>query len=241
MDHRNQALKTKHLRVLIFITTHLSELHVQFLQVCWPRLLNSSRLLSSADVMVFATGFKETSVQLLRAVFQYQLVSIKQYPNPGYQEGAILAINEAFKYGWFRGYDWVVRLNPDVIILNDTWLLQTMQDVNVDGIFVDCHGALCPAKRMCTSALIHTDFFAIRPCAITAEMTEMPILDVMTKAELKTTFLFRSITMSGRDRWLPGTEHRRISGHPICRVGGNFSPVTHDHNLTACDAVEGDG
>ena len=34
-----------------------------------------------------------------------------------------------------RRYDWVVRLNPDVMLVRDDWLLKTMSDPTVDGIF----------------------------------------------------------------------------------------------------------
>ena len=43
----------------------------------------------------------------------------KQYHNEGWQEGAMRAVKDGFgslgsREKWFEGYDWVMRLNPDV-------------------------------------------------------------------------------------------------------------------------------
>jgi hypothetical protein len=110
-----------------------------------------------------------SEMNLIHSVFAKPDVAIQMRPNPGYQEGAILALVEAYRNRWFEDYDWVVRVNPDVVIRDDTFLLQTMEDDSVSGIFDDCLEKACPAGRKCVDRLIHTDFFAIRPSAISRD------------------------------------------------------------------------
>jgi hypothetical protein len=62
---------------------------------------------------------------------------------------------------WFDEYDWVIRLNPDVLILDDKWLLEIMRNSSIDGIFQDC-----------TVCLLHTDFFAVRPRAVNSILVD---------------------------------------------------------------------
>lgn len=76
----------------------------------------------------------------------------------GMQEGAKAAISDASREGWFNDYDWVILVNSDVIIRNDTFMLDIMQnDPNATtAILVNCNGNN-------TSPKVHTDFFAIKP------------------------------------------------------------------------------
>ena len=39
--------------------------------------------------------------------------------NPGYQDGARYAMHALLSAGWARGYEWVVRINPDVLLLDE--------------------------------------------------------------------------------------------------------------------------
>ena len=49
-DEERNSLKQQ--RVLLFITTHMSDQHWWYLSVCWPQLLMSSTLLAEADKLV---------------------------------------------------------------------------------------------------------------------------------------------------------------------------------------------
>ena len=159
-------------------------------------------------------------------------IAIHERPNPGYQEGAVLALVEGYRHGWFEGYDWVVRLNPDVLVRNDTFLLETMQDGGVAGIFVDCLDKPCPGGRKCVDRQIHTDFFAIRPGAVSRDL----ILKLDNgHAEAMATAAFSGIVKNGLDVWVPGTGPHR----GFCRVTGEFSPVIHDHaHALSCSVNE---
>ena len=55
------------------------------------------------------------------------------------------------------------------MIKNDTFILDTMADSSISGIFVDCLDRPCPAGRGCASRHIHTDFFAIRTSAVSLD------------------------------------------------------------------------
>jgi hypothetical protein len=139
--HRKLSATSRNLKILIYITTHLSKQHVLYLQSCWPRLFARSRLFRQAHLAIFLTneGGAPLNITLIHAVFPPNKVkAIYVHPNPGHQEGATLAMNQGFERGYFDGYDWVIRVNPDVLIRNDTWLLNTFQDQTIHGVFADC-------------------------------------------------------------------------------------------------------
>jgi hypothetical protein len=92
---------------------------------------------------------------------------------------------------WFDDYDWVIRLNPDVLIRNDTWLISTMMNDSIDAIFHDCYNRkLYPSNHDDKNDVVenenddngdhptlsssipqfHTDFTAFRPRAINRDL-----------------------------------------------------------------------
>jgi hypothetical protein len=216
-----------HNKTLVYITTHLSKVHSLYLQYCWPTLIARSPLLSQADFMFFVTQPKgqTANLTLITSAFAGRRVSVRVMENPGYQEGAILALTEAVDHGWFDNYDWVIRLNPDVLIRNDTFLRERINDVRAHGIFVDCWDKECPTGSNCVDRQIHTDFFAVRPCAL-------PPPDAFHSsnkgnAEGMATEIFASIVREGADSWVPRTGPH----HGWCKVSGESSPVIHTHNF----------
>jgi hypothetical protein len=57
-------------RILLYITTHMSEQHEDFLQRCWPYTIANSKLVQMADIAVFLnTERQEADVILMRNVF----------------------------------------------------------------------------------------------------------------------------------------------------------------------------
>ena len=213
--HSNEKSKT-----LIFIATHMSELHNTSLQNCWPEALTRSpTLLGSSDVLFFTTT---APTQDIVSLFGPNRVRVELYTNPGYQEGAILALTTAVRKGWFNGYDWVVRLNPDVIIRDETWLVQTMQDPGVDGIFADCYSRPCTSH--CTGNIVHTDFFVVRPRALRNVDEYYNHNDKIAESSFKS--YMQPTLVAGKDRWLPHTAQKGA-----CRVQGAQSPVIHDHEF----------
>jgi len=201
------------LKVRLLITTHLPEWHLKFINKCWPKIIATVPLLQQAEVLLYASKEPpKTFVQLFRNI------TVHQYNNPGYQEGAIQAMVDADKHGWMRGYDWVIRINPDVIIRNDTWLRGMMENPEVDGIFTDCYSRNC--HQHCTNNIWHSDFFAFRPHAI----PKNAFLETKAhSAEAHAKLVFQKyIAKTGRDRWLKGSKQ-----HGNCRV--LHRDIIHDH------------
>lgn len=213
-------------KILLFVTTSMSSMHIQFIEDCWPIVARRSGLLQLCDVLFFATSDTYSTATSPSSLFQDYVQNLigPSYPtngtkiqsvlmpNPGYQEGAILAMHEAMTHRWFDGYDWVIRLNPDVLVMDDGWIIDTMADPDVDAIFSSCEWG------------VHTDFMIFRPRVLGAESfnsTTFPI------AEQEATFEFRNVTDHGRHRMLPGQQH----APGWCRVTGKESPVVHDHNM----------
>lgn len=218
-------------RVLLYITTHMSPQHEALLEGCWPYTIANSKLVRMADVTVFLNGDQERrnyNEALLRQVFYGKNITVHHSLNIGYQNGAIAAMAEGDKQGWFQGYDWVVRVNPDVIIRNDTYILSTIPDAEVDGIFVDCY-EVCKGATHCndTGYLIHSDFIAFRPSVIPRDIFWNESNDATGEgnAEGMNNRTFASVVRLGRDRWLPGATPQPLRQ---CRVSmEEHSPVAH--------------
>ena len=232
--------KTSPPRILTYITTHLSSQHYAYLEGCWPKLLKALPIFKESDFMMFVTaepGRTNIDMDLIHSVFARPGITVQVRPNPGWQEGASLALAAAYENRWFEGYDWVIRLNPDVIIRDDSFLRQAMANDSITGIFSDCLDQPCPAGQRCMDRQIHTDFFAIRPGAVSRER----VLEVADKhashAESMATKAFSGIVRNGSDAWLPGTGPHE----GFCRVRGKLSPVVHDHAGTWACMTGNDG
>ena len=213
--------------VLLFLTTHASDFHMSVLQTQWPNLFHRSRMLRQADVIIFSTGSPESNEKLAATFSLSPKCTVVSFPNPGKQSGANLAMYWAANSSAFDGYEWVLRLNPDVLILNDTWLCQTMGDSDVDAIFVDCKDQCSVGNCSHPEVLIHTDFFAIRPQVLQKDSFNPTTFDRIGNAERVATHEFQKVLFSGRHRWIPGVGPMKDN----CRVRGDNSPIIHSHNL----------
>mgnify|MGYP006085712309 CR=1 FL=1 len=203
---------------LIFITTHMSRYHQIYLKECWVKLLKKRKIIKDADIMIFTTK----TPQWLHEIFPTAI--IKKYKNPGYQEGANLALQKLMKYKWYDGYEWVIRLNPDVIIKSDDWLLRTMQNPKIHGIFDDCLDTGCKTSY-CTSNMVHTDFFAVRASQMNENMFNNTIHQ---NAEKFATKEFSEIIRLGHDAWIPRTTFYKGA----CRVVSDI--IIHDDDVSKC-------
>jgi len=210
--------KTPIKKNLIFITTHMSRYHQIYLKECWVKLLKKRKIIKDADIMIFTT---ETP-QWLHEIFPTAI--IKKYKNPGYQEGANLALQKLMKYKWYDGYEWVIRLNPDVIIKSDDWLLKTMQNPKIHGIFDDCKDTGCKTSY-CTSNLVHTDFFAVRASQMNENMFNNTIHQNSEKLATKE---FSEIIRLGHDAWIPRTTFYKGQ----CRIVSDI--IIHDDDVSKC-------
>lgn len=219
-------------RILLYMTTHMSDHHADHLLGCWPYSIANSKLVRMADVTVFMNGPEKRQnldAFMVRHVFRDKNITIHHSTNLGYQNGAISAMAEGDKQGWFQGYDWVIRLNADVIIRDDAYLLSIMLgNEDVAGIFVDCWG-ICNQAKHCTNTgyLIHSDFTVFRPSAIPRDTTWNESNDANGEghAEAMNRITFAHVVQEKWDRWLPGA-HNAQRG--ICRLSDRAdSPVAH--------------
>jgi hypothetical protein len=204
-------------------------------------------MLPNVDVVIFSNNVTELNVSELvtaerlfadnnphfrfRFATQEQLYPIEQHPHDSpnrLQMGANLAMALGVSSGWFAPYDWVIRINPDVLIRDSFWIWKTMHDPDVDGIFVNCS-----AKE------IHTDFFAVRPRALRGDaFGEMQRYrgGRYYNHELTAHHEFQPIIQAGRHRLLPGT---KVSNGK-CRVRGAKSSVYHEHDSCLREEDGGD-
>lgn len=154
------------MRVLLYVTTAGSRQHKSFMK-CQADLLRRSPKLANADVLVYigetsSKSSNTTQMDMQELLDKWPMPNkqlIYESHNPGRQSGAMKALHVAFSKGWFRGYDWVIRINPDVIFYDETRLFNLMENPQVRGVFQNC---LCPRHGR-GAHLTHTDFFAVRP------------------------------------------------------------------------------
>jgi hypothetical protein len=211
----------KNVKLVIYMTTHLTAVHLSFLP-CWTHAIRRLKIFRYADLILYATSVPSEK-QL--AQLPFRKVTVKLYTNTGYQSGAIQAMIDPFvnNVTWFNGYDWVIRLNMDVLIRFDTWLIRTMLNSSINGIFHDC---LNPPSYVLNPAL-HTDFYAFRPSAVDREML-LRSNDIIAEDHLAASF--RNIYDSKQFAYIPGAANT-MYGH--CRFVGVNSPVIHDHEVAA--------
>lgn len=216
------------LKVAIFMTTHLSQEHVAFLQNCWPAAIDKLPLLRDAHLILFTSG--NVTEKLLKPL-HFQTITIKRYKEyvPPFQprfkkdrqkqSGAIKAMQQPFlnsNRDWFRGYDWVVRLNPDVLVRDDDWLRKTMLNKTVDAIVIEKW-----------PKLVHTDFVAFRPHAV----NKTELLNRRATSGTAEMHMYRGVEhliQQGRVARLP---HAQRIPETDARVVGKQSPVIHHHDL----------
>ena len=221
---------------LIFIATHMSDQHMQYFEYCWRDALKHSLLLNSSDITFYLTPGEEKenqSIAFLRDVFKDHKKKVSFYTdeNVGLRFGATRAYRKADRWGWFLGYDWVFRMNPDVIIQNDSWFLSTMEnDHNVTLMYSECFegpeidfGSNYDIPNQ--AIWIHTDFTAFKP-------NELPNNTLgsmyMKHAEGSMGRAMSSFVEKRQHRQIPGVARTRGLR---CRLDGNKkkSPVVHYH------------
>lgn len=235
---------TKQPSILLYITTHFSDQHIRYFHCCWPILVKQSPLISSAHVLIAATNTSQVSLQELEFLenlfsknpsyqFRYQTnntncdkyknatkrfhrnplkvpVNLKQcLANQGVQIG--------IENRWMFAHDWVIRINPDVMIRKSSWLLETMSNSSMEGIFVYCH-----ARQL------HTDFFAVRPSSLKPDAFRKMAIKANKLNHERTAYReFKHLVEDpDKHRLLPDVEESQGS----CRVRGNNASVYHVHD-----------
>ena len=150
-------------KTLLYLATHCATCHLAALRACWPNALRRSRLLRSADLLLYAgcrgpAGNRPGPWATALAALPTRNVTLAWTRwNPGYQEGAMAAVMVAARKGWFESYAWILRANPDVRIEDASFLAARLRKPTVDAVLVRCRPR---APSICT------DFFAARPSAM---------------------------------------------------------------------------
>ena len=116
----------------------------------------------------------------------------------------------------------MIRVNPDVLIRQDTWLIKTMLNTSVDMIVHECD----TANKYTDHPFLHTDFFAFRPRAVDRDSLLQAGRD---HAEAHFTNAFRHLYNAQRFAYVEGGKNA-IEGY--CRIEGVHSPVLHVHELS---------
>lgn len=215
---------------------------MMFLKYCWPNVLARSPLLRSADVAVYLNpanaGKRKEAMDVLKDTFAEQDLTVyvreatkfpglstKKREAAWKQTGSHAALRDAVQFGWFGGYDWVIRVNPDVLIRDDSFI-SSMEDPSVLALLFPCsfHGDKTNGFKA------HTDFFVIKPQVLS---DEFPAALIRANAEM--TFsrsLQASVFAKNAHRWI-NMAHPAFRKSPICRAGYGYdfydSPVIHEH------------
>ena len=181
--------------------------------------------------------------QRIRALFANNpSVAYKHAPKEvrlGLQAGANLPMKLGFEEKWFRDYDWVIRINPDVLIRNSTFLLDAMKQVpNTSTESNEKQYKLDAILHKCTGRQIHTDFMAFRPAAVLSgnvvpgNNNTLPFSElVRNNHELTAAKAFESIL--NNNRYSQVIDAAGIRG--FCRIRGQNSSVFHYHNSCNLD------
>jgi len=242
-SHRAKAPVPEYGRVLLYISTHMSDQHEAYFRYCWRNILAKSPLLQNADVAVHLTPNdpkeRKPAMELLKDIFQDHnlMVYLRNYQGALFegdnavktkQVGAMMTMYEAVHYKYFDGYDWVVRVNPDVLIRDDTWFRQEMTNPDLSALLVNCHEGLGDYQ-------IQTDFFVVRPSILKEEYFPKSVSESNNAEDSFTDSLYPVVLDSGSPanfEFIPGADP---ASKRVCRVGqgkgNNKSPVVHKHQM----------
>lgn len=231
-------------RVLLYVTTHVSIQHQWYLRNCWGEVFRHSALLRGSDVMVYANppvAERGRALGVLwRAFPEQQLtVHLESGNETGSAEdrnnGAMAALWYAIERNLFDGYDWIIRLNPDVIVRDDSFLVDSiLHDPAASALLIDC---MKHTKDYRNRTQIHTDFFALRRELLGRRIRinhpndnpELQFTDYLRGAGGNTPPNIKGL------RWIPGADHEGGD----CRAGAgkplNMTPITHVHYLNETD------
>jgi hypothetical protein len=243
------------LNSVLYITTHFSDVHLRYLHCCWPILVKKSPLIQKLHIIVAATNFTPVKQEELDYLEKDLFASNPSYQfltpsnashlshcqpfrldprmNPNREVTGSYKqclANYGVSFGWaaVKDFDWMIRLNPDVLLRQSMWLLESMQNTSLDAFLISC------GER---TQQIHTDFWVVRPSAVVGG-NEIPFLH-MSKIRSRlnherTAFhQFGRILAANRHAWVPGI----MPSRGICRARGSKAPVFHDH--TSCRDEEG--
>lgn len=229
-------------KIVIFITTIPKAEHMNMLSSCWPRLMrNRLPILSRADVILHSKGNQtETELRQVMSDWPNKIVRVATSENDGYEQGAISAFSEAVENDWFEGYDWVIRINPDVQIMKEAPLLDRMT-ANHAGIFANCKDRKMVDGQAANLGghQIHTDFFAVRPNFLLKQAwtnaTSWNPGHKFNAENFASAVGFKNIIEQHLDSWVIPNGNPRM-----CRVKSDVMIHEHKFQLNRCNKFSDD-
>ena len=182
-------------RTLLYLTTAGSPCHLAHLQSCWPASIRRARdVLAPADVLLYAGcgnhGVKDAArwADALARLPNANVSLAWTRWNPGFQEGAMAALVVAERERWFDAYAWVVRANPDVLVVDHRALAAALAPPTAAYLYT------CWSDGV---TLVNTDFFAARPAAMTASWWGRGLHLGKINSEASAVQVFRSAIENG--------------------------------------------
>ena len=180
-------------RILLYLTTHCTKCHLVHLQSCWPEsILKARNLLADADVLLYAgcSHYVKYPARWADALVRLPNANVSlswTRWNPGYQQGSIAAMIVAIRRRWFDAYEWVIRANPDVLVVNHNALAAALKPFAAAYLYTCCNN----------ETLINTDFFATRPSAMNGSWWGRGLHHGNINAEASAVQVFRSSIENG--------------------------------------------
>ena len=193
-----------------------------------PETTTTTSIIDMTNQLFHHNPSLEYQFASLKEINEIQQLSSNQLK---FQTGANLGMKLGFEKGWFTNYDWVIRINPDVLIRNSSFVSNVIKgsdQSDVDGIFAKCSEK--PQR-------IHTDFFAFRPRAMSpkafATMSTQPHTTNLLNHEYTAYKEFLPILQKrGGARFLPDID----PSNGFCRLRGENAPIYHGHE--SCRKVD---
>lgn len=224
---QNEKIQSK---ILLFATTFPKLNHLQMIEECWGKILQEMAQYFSPDVLVFLGGHVQEDTTLLRwhkAVANLPTNSSFHYEpfNPGYAPGAMRAMAMLIQRKWHSKYDWIIRVNPDVLLSNVKILsiIFKTKSEHVDAILAQClpkQVKETESSLFLRNTAIHTDFFAIKASKIQQHFFN-DWKSWQYGAEKQATRDFSEMCKANRCAWI------QASGNNICRIRNNG--IIHQH------------
>jgi hypothetical protein len=161
----------------------------------------------------FANGTPE--LEMLRRISEEAKLNRNMTTNLK-QWGANMALSIAFSAGWFNSYDWVVRVNPDVLIRRSDFIVDYLEDDSIDAVL-----AICGSK-------INTDFMALRPRAMEPRSFSRMYNNSAWTYNHEVTAKKNFLHLLDSKRFVSVPDLDPMNGK--CRVRGDHAPVYHAHD-----------
>lgn len=177
------------------------------------------------ELEVLENYTRREEVELQQSKNINKLLHLLAFRSPAKQWGANMALSIGFSAGWFQPYDWVVRVNPDVLIRQSDFIVDHLDDSSIDAIVAHCK-----------AGKLETDFFAVRPGVLKpdafrqmyAAATDKAIIVGIPKMNHEATAMKNFLPILEANRYKTVPNLAPMEGK--CRVRGDEAPVYHAHD-----------